>query len=232
MSQRLEHLDPVIGELERYGLRGEIGERGKHLEVRWKTPQGERFIIVPKTPSDWRGALNSRSDLRKLLRADNLQPKPINDLTFQKAMSLPKPAPSITREQFMQNDVDALTDLVFELQGRLSELQTAFVALDQKMSSARVVSYIQYGEPRIAPEVENELIEKIEHIDPHEGPFRKGSTQDKIYSVLTENFMNLDEIRKLANIENVKYINTTLWKAKQRGFVERGLMGMYRRTPR
>jgi hypothetical protein len=68
MTQRMEHLEPVLDELERYGLKSEIGDRGKHLEIRWNTPMGERFIIMPKTPSDWRGALNSRSDLRKMLR--------------------------------------------------------------------------------------------------------------------------------------------------------------------
>lgn len=232
MSKRLEHLEPVMEELERYGLRGEIGERGKHLEIRWKTPNGERFITMPRTPSDWRSALNSRSDLRKLLRADNLQPKPISDLTFQKAMSLPKPPPSITKEQFLQNDVDALTDLVFELQSRLSEMQAAFVALDQKTSSARVVSYIQYGESAVKPEVENELIEKIERVVPHEGPFRQGSTQDKIYKVLTDQYMSIDQIKQLANVPNPKYVNTTLWKAKDKGFVECGLRGMYRRKAR
>src|ERR1700677_2013035 len=138
MTQRNEHLELCLEELERYGLKGEISERGKHLELAWVSPLGRRFVIAPKTPSDWRSSLNMRSDLRKLLRADNLQPKQVSNLTFQKAMSLPK-QPTINKELLLQNDVDALTDLVFDLQSQLSLLQN-------KMNSMRVVARIEFDQ--------------------------------------------------------------------------------------
>lgn len=222
MSQRMEHLEPVLNELERYGLKGEVGERGKHLEIRWNTPNGERFIIMPKTPSDWRGALNSRSDLRKLLRADNMQPKPISELTFQKAMSLPKPV-SITREQFLQNDVDALADLVFELQSRLSDMQAMMTALHDKVSSARVVSYIQYGEDvkSTAPEAQAAPTSDMP-------PFRPGTKSSLLYSVLTYQFKDVKDIARESGIP-VKHAAVILWKAKLKGYVEKGLRGNWRR---
>lgn len=220
MSQRLEHLEPVLDELERYGLRGEIGERGKHLEIRWVTPLGERFIIMPKTPSDWRGALNSRSDLRKMLRADNLQPKPVSEMTFQKAMSLPK-APSVTKEQFLQNDVDALTDLVFELQGRLSEMQSQMTALHDKVASARVVSYIQYGDDIKLPEVATAPTSTML-------PFREGTVSATVYSALTFQFKDVKDIAQETGV-GVKYVAVILWKAKMKGYVEKGLRGHWRR---
>lgn len=221
MTQRMEHLDPVMEELERYGLKGEIGERGKHLEVRWKTPSGERFITVPKTPSDWRGALNSRSDLRKLLRADNLQPKQISELTFQKAMSLPKPAP-ISREQFLQNDVNELTDIVFELQNEMNSMRSQMAVYEDKLRSIKVVSHIQFGDELITPEI----AVSVNFVKPE--PFRYGTKSAAVYAVLTDQFKHMEDIVRESGIAK-KYCATILWKSTMQGYSEKGLRQQWRR---
>lgn len=51
----------------------EIAHGGKHLQLRWTTPRGERRVFaVPDTPSDWRSAENTRHDLRRILRDDGM----------------------------------------------------------------------------------------------------------------------------------------------------------------
>ena len=132
MSQRNEHLDLIINELERYGLRGEVSDRGKHLEVAWTTPHGRRFVIAARTPSDWRAGLNTRSEVRKLLKADNMQVKHISELSYQKAMSLPKHV--MPTEHVLQQDVIVLTDMVFELQSHISVLQQQNQMLQDKIN--------------------------------------------------------------------------------------------------
>jgi hypothetical protein len=221
MTQRNEHIELAMEELERYGLRGEVSERGKHLEIAWTTPHGRRFVIAPKTPSDWRGGLNLRSDLRKLLRADNLQVKQINNLSFQKAMSLPK-QPIVTRELLLQNDVDALSDLVFELQSQIASLH-------DKMNSMRVVAKIEFNQVEERVVDDTEILDTINQlVDKAQNPFRLGSTQAKIFETLTHQYKSFLDIVKESGI-GYKYVANTLTKAKKKGFCESGLRGQWRR---
>jgi hypothetical protein len=227
MTQRNETVDRIIDELERHGLKGVVGERGKHLEIAWETPLGRRFVIAPRTPSDWRAGMNLRSDLRKLLKADNIQPKAINDLSFQRAMSLPKLVEP--KEHVLQKDVEALVDLVFELQSQVADLSS-------KLSSIKIVSTIQFGD---APKVEIEQGSPIAaHEEPksnfsyvRQGPFRQGSKQADICNLLTEQFQHVSVVANHFKDTNIKYIYTTLFKAKKAGFAESGLRGMWRRRP-
>jgi hypothetical protein len=78
-------LDAALAELEAVGIRNfELARGGKHLQLRW-TVAGHalRMLTIPSTPSDWRSPANTRSDLRKILRADGLLesafPKPAPD---------------------------------------------------------------------------------------------------------------------------------------------------------
>ena len=187
MTQRNEDIDRVMDELERHGLRGVVSDRGKHLEVAWETPHGRRFVIAARTGSDWRGGLNLRSDCRKLLRADNIQPKQISELTFQRAMSLPKAMPP--RGETLQKDVDTLTDLVFDLQAQLSALQ-------ERLDSAAVVS--------------------------------KMTKTGLVLGLLTCQFRHVAEVIRESKLTRA-HVNTILQKAKNRGLVENGLRGMWRR---
>lgn len=220
---RNECVDRVMDELERYGLKGEVGERGKHLEVAWVSPAGRRFIIVPKTASDWRSSLNSRSDLRKLLRADNLQPRQISEITFQKAMSLPKPV-VVNREQSLQNDVDTLTDLVFELQSQMTALQ-------DKIATMRVVSTIEYGEQIVEEVVQSQIFTERTFSDMGQIPFRSTSQQYRIAACLTSQFRPVKDIIQQSGAP-IKYVYNTLCKAKKLGFAESGpILGTWRRKP-
>ncbi len=141
---RNECVDRVIDELERYGIRGEVLDRTKHLEIAWDTPVGRRFVIASKTSSDWRASLNIRGHVRRLLKADNMQPKQISELSFQKAMSLPKSV--IPIEHILQKDVDALTDMLFDAQTEISNLQDQYAKLLDKFSSMRIVSTLIFDQ--------------------------------------------------------------------------------------
>jgi hypothetical protein len=51
-----------------HGFKASVSNGGRHLKVRW-FDDGRRYtLIVPATPSDRRGRLNSRAVLRRLLR--------------------------------------------------------------------------------------------------------------------------------------------------------------------
>jgi hypothetical protein len=43
-------------------------EQGRHIKVRWFDGERRQQFIIPRTPSDHRALLNSRSDLRRILR--------------------------------------------------------------------------------------------------------------------------------------------------------------------
>lgn len=216
MSQRNECVDRVVDELERYGLRAEVSHRSKHIEIAWNTPFGRRFVIAPATASDWRSSLNTRGEVRKLLKADNMQPQRISEASFQKAMSLPKEKP--TYDQELRNDLDAMMDLILELQSQLIDLQT-------KMSSIRVVSRIEFGDvvqPYIEPVIHRRQVVNAE------GPYRQGSKFNVVYAVMTEQYKTIQELVGLTGISD-KHIGTILWKMKKQGHVESGLRGEWRR---
>lgn len=234
---RNEHLDLAIDELEKHGLSGEVSERGKHLELAWITPQGRRFVIAPKTPSDWRGGMNLRRDVRKLLRADNMQPKVISNLSFQRAMSLPK-VPVISQDLLLQKDLNELTDFVFDLQSRLAAVEDQNKLLIEKMNLATVVSRIEFGPQSstfvIKPEPNKDLIVEIEDkIWSSKGslPFRESSIQGEIFACLTTQYEHINDIVK-KSCRNSKYVSTTLSKAKKLGFAELGLRGQWRKKNR
>lgn len=226
MSQRQEHLDLLIEELERYGLRGEISDRGKHLEVAWNSPAGRRFVIVARTPSDWRAGLNTRSELRKLLRADNLQPKQISELSFQKAMSLPKQQVA-SPQLVLQNDVDALVELVFELQAQIVAISEQNQLLQDKMNSITVTSRIEFVNQEKA--AEQDLFTEKTFAEIGEIPFMHGSIQYRICASLTSQFRPVKDIVEQSNAP-IKYVYNTLNKAKNKGFAEQGaIRGTWRR---
>jgi hypothetical protein len=45
---------------------------GKHVQLRWPTPRGERMITLPMTPSDHRASDNARAVVRRMLREDGM----------------------------------------------------------------------------------------------------------------------------------------------------------------
>ena len=77
-------LAAALAELDAVGIRDyQLARGGKHLQLRWTVAGVLRMLAIPNTASDWRSPANTRSDLRKLLRADGLlegaSPKPAPD---------------------------------------------------------------------------------------------------------------------------------------------------------
>jgi len=124
MGIRNDCIDAVMSELSRFGIQGVLGERGKHMEIRWRYASGqERFIIVPKSPSDHRASLNARGDTRRLLKEDNVQPPAPQVVQFQKAMSLPRPDDlAAVRLRKLEEDFVGLLDWVGDLDVKLNEV--------------------------------------------------------------------------------------------------------------
>jgi hypothetical protein len=233
MSRRNEGVDLILAELERHELSGEVSHRGGgHLEIAWNAPQGRRFLIVANTPSDWRASLNNRSDLRKLLRADGLQPTVISALSFQKAMSLPK-QPTINRESVLQNDIEALTDLVIEMQAEMQaemvELKQQNQLLHDKMNSVTVVSKIEFAgqdkpeDADVTLQVSRKLFEEVKQ--PRE---KKQTKVSLVLEALTEQFSHVGYLPKQMGITR-GHLNSILQKARRDGLVENGLRGMWRK---
>lgn len=227
MARQLEHVQLLLDELERYGLKGEIADRGKHLEVAWQTFKGRRFVIASRTPSDWRSGLNCRSDMRKMLREDNMQLMPAKELTLNRALSLPT-LPVLTQQQrilFLQNDVEALTDLIFDLQAQIR-------ALESKMSSITVVSTVKFGaEATLEREQAVEALPKTRAL-PRTSSWmpREGSKQHTVYAAMTEQYVHIHTLMKQTGFP-LKRVNTILWKLQKEKLVEHGLRGWWRRKP-
>lgn len=224
MSQRNETVDLILDELERYGLRGEVSDRSKHIEIAWETSIGRRFTIVAKTASDWRSALNARSDVRKMLRADNMQIKPINNLTYHRAMSLPK-EPTFSHEQILHKDVEALTDLVFELQVQLSEMREQNTAILDKLNSVRVIARVEFGVQDSGNIVVGGPVEQLRKI--LHGSVRQTKT-DMVLNLLSEQWRHVSDVIKESGLTRA-HVNNILMKAKKRGQAENGLRGQWRR---
>lgn len=60
----------VLAEIEAGGFgQGRITHKGKHLNVSWHMNGEEYNYTLPCTPSDVRGALNARADVRRMIKA-------------------------------------------------------------------------------------------------------------------------------------------------------------------
>jgi hypothetical protein len=71
--KRSSCLDAVLVELAKHGIRSQISNGGKHYRVRWMTPRSERrTVTVSVSPSDWRAPRRARSDVRRILRRDQM----------------------------------------------------------------------------------------------------------------------------------------------------------------
>jgi len=86
-------LDAALAELDAVGIRDyQLARGGKHLQLRWTAAGVLRMLAIPNTASDWRSPANTRSDLRKILRADGL-------LETNGTSSKPAPDPEQWRKQ-------------------------------------------------------------------------------------------------------------------------------------
>lgn len=224
---RNEITDLLIEELEKYGLKGQIEHRTKHLEVSWYLPSGaRRFIIAPATPSEWRGGLNARSDLRKMLRADNLSLKQDDPRSFNRAISMPKESivTQVARDRALIRDVETLSDLVLELQEQNSQLLTQMGTMLEKMNSISVVSTVMSNVSFVGQQV---VVEQ-----PQPQVVYKKPAEVSVLSVMTFEYMDVQEIIRLMNDKTTaKSCRAQLQYNLRKKRVERGLRGQYRKKP-
>lgn len=67
--RRNQELDAVTDQLDLVGINYTI-ERGRHIKIKWTANGVTRTSIVAATGSDWRGTLNNKARVRRLLRQD------------------------------------------------------------------------------------------------------------------------------------------------------------------
>jgi hypothetical protein len=103
---------PHCIELGTYGIRDVIQSRGgKHLQLRWQVDGHPlRSYWLPLTPSDQRGAANTRAEIRRMLREDGI--------LVDRPTAIAAPAPKI------QQRVATLEGRVINLEREQGELKT------------------------------------------------------------------------------------------------------------
>lgn len=230
MSSRNEITDLVMEEIEKYGLKGTLEERGKHIAVVYAIPNGERrTIFCSRTPSDWRASMKARQVLRSYMREDNIPLKPESPLSFAKAMSLPK-QPPITpaqRDEILHKDVSLISELVFELQEQNAALLERVNTMLEKMNSIQVVSTVMSnvsfaGQPQAA--VEQPIVREFKKTG------RRAWAEDDVFKAITYEWTKVSEIRK-----NLNMGYSTVYKGLngllKRGLVEQGPRCTWRKKP-
>lgn len=217
MGERNECAQARLTRLERFGLKGEVGDRGKHLEVAWAYPDGRRhFVIVPRTASDHRASLNARGDVRRLLRANNIQPPSAKVVLMQKAFNLPKvidPLPD--RLVRMTTDIEGLLDLVVDLQAQVTEQQS-------RLNNIRVSTTLSFDVPVAVTALAASPVVRS----------NKGGRSESILAALQNgNWHQRADIAAATKLD-IKDVSSGLDFLRKKGFVERGLIrGMWRKKP-
>ena len=114
----------AVSELRLHGIKPVVENTGGgHIAIVWRAvpEKEERRVIVAKTPGDWRARMNTRAEVRKYLKADNVslvvaQPKKKNRLLAE-AVVAPPPDVIPTADQFaaLRGEIADLTQLVLRL---------------------------------------------------------------------------------------------------------------------
>lgn len=126
MAYHNELTEIALNELKAHGIKGHLRDtNGGHIEITWRVvPEKEvRTIVVAKSTSDWRSRMNTRADVRRLLRADNVtlkmqhEKKPQKVQQLDKALALPPPDIMSVPDQLkaMRAELGDLTELVLRL---------------------------------------------------------------------------------------------------------------------
>jgi hypothetical protein len=113
-------------ELQLHGIRPTCSPNGSgHISVTWRAcPEKElRTVVVPKTPGDWRSRMNARAEVRRYLKADNVQlvmqskpRKKINQPELKEALELPQHVMPIPDQlTALHGEIADLTHLVLKL---------------------------------------------------------------------------------------------------------------------
>lgn len=65
-------LEAICAELDAVGIEYAVNHGGKHIRIEWEHAGEPRLMVCALTPSDRRAHMNSRSDVRAILRTDGL----------------------------------------------------------------------------------------------------------------------------------------------------------------
>ncbi|MEY9179743.1 hypothetical protein [Bradyrhizobium sp. USDA 313] len=136
MNNHSELVEIATAELKQYGIRPEVTHtNGGHIMISWRAaPEKEpRCVVTSKTGSDWRGRMNIRADVRRLLRADNVtkreEPKPKKHPELAKALNLPQPVVPIPDQiAALRGEVADLTELMVRVFKKVSTMGEAVAA--------------------------------------------------------------------------------------------------------
>lgn len=142
---RDDALQLLRSEFKLWGVSFDTRRRGtSHIELRWRvSPDKEiRSYFISSTPSDHRGWLNARSDIRRLFRSDGLElkephkkPKPS---VLQKALSLPVPIESDADQiKIMRAELADLTDLVLDMSSIITLLREHIINTPEEPDADR-----------------------------------------------------------------------------------------------
>ncbi|MCW2218749.1 hypothetical protein M2232_002281 [Bradyrhizobium japonicum] len=163
MAYQNELTEIAINELKAHGIRPQLRDtNGGHIEIAWQVvPEKEvRKVVVAKTTSDWRSRMNTRADVRRLLRADNVslkmstdKPKKPEKLKVEQALSLPV-------------EVLPIPDQVAAMRGEMADLAELVVRLVKIVTGVRdTISVPKPVEVKPAPASSRsiKLVEYISH---------------------------------------------------------------------
>ncbi|MCA1419513.1 hypothetical protein [Bradyrhizobium sp. BRP23] len=141
-----ELVEIATAELKQYGIKPEVTHtNGGHIEIAWRAvPEKElRRVITSKTGSDWRGRMNIRAEVRRLLRADNVtlkteEPKKKRHAELAKALSLPK-------------EVVPIPDQLAALRGEVADLSELMVRVARVVSRTAATQAAQFAQTAPPP---------------------------------------------------------------------------------
>jgi hypothetical protein len=126
-------LDAAIRELGNVGIRPTVDYSRKHICVGWDAGGRKRQYSMPLTPSDHRAHLNTRSNIRRMIREDKLDVVYAQKSQLEKALELPVlPPPESPDERIirLENEVTGLIDLVFEQDEKLKKRPVIELRID------------------------------------------------------------------------------------------------------
>lgn len=145
MTIKNQLMETLRAEFKLWGVAFASQTKGSgHTEIRWQaSPDKEiRSYIVASTPSDSRGHLNARADIRRIFRADGLTLKEeVKPKTLQKALSAPAQQQEPLHEQVksLRAEVSDLTDLLIDMSDAMS-LMRDFIVSQKKAEVVEVIA--------------------------------------------------------------------------------------------
>lgn len=162
---REDALSLISSEFKLWGVKFAIDHTGSnHYRLQWQvTPDKEvRTYFIAKTPSDGRGTLNARAEIRRLFKADGLilkeqcaRPKPV----LQKALAIPEP---------VERDADQIRMLraeVGDLSEMLLEAVTTITAIVKDLAAAQSAAIAAPPPPAPAPVEPKPSVRSVKTID-------------------------------------------------------------------